>query len=38
VPATKPPPPASPRRQAAPPRRRRAHQLTLIDNAAEGDG
>jgi len=38
VPASKLPPPAIPRRQAAPSRRSRAHQLTLIDHAADGDG
>jgi DNA-binding MarR family transcriptional regulator len=38
VPAAKLPAPAIPRRRAAASRSRRAHQLTLIDHAAEGDG
>ena len=32
------PPPGIARRQAAPSRRKRAHQLSLIDHAADGDG
>jgi DNA-binding MarR family transcriptional regulator len=38
VPISNLPPPAIPRRQAAPSRHSRAHQLTLMDRAADGDG